>query len=104
MLFLGYRSDKFVHDFIATKRLGVKTKLVIDPIMMQLAQNITRPLLNLALKVKLFCGGVQYFENFTLCNLDNFEVILGNTFLDAYEIDIPHNEGRLKSMPNVALS
>jgi hypothetical protein len=69
---------------------------MIDPIMMQLAQSIARPLLNVALRVKLFCEGVQYFENFTMRDLDNFDVIIGNTILDAYEVDILHNGGRLK--------
>ncbi len=27
-------------------------------------------------------------ENFTLCDLNNFDAFLGNTFLDAYKIDI----------------
>jgi hypothetical protein len=35
--------------------------------------------------VELFIRGVRLFENFTLYNLDIFEAILGNTFLDAYE-------------------
>jgi hypothetical protein len=28
-----------------------------------------------------------------MCALDNFDVIPRNTFLDAYKIDILHNEG-----------
>ncbi len=31
-------------------------------------------------------------ENFTLCDLDNFDSILGNIFLNAYGIDIFCNE------------
>lgn len=31
-------------------------------------------------------------ENFTLCDLNNFDSILGNIFLDAYGIDIFCNE------------
>jgi hypothetical protein len=31
-----------------------------------------------------------------LCDLDNFDVILKNTFWDAYEVDIFHNKGRLR--------
>ncbi len=48
------------------------------------------------LRVELFCRGVLFFENFTLCALDNFDVIPGNTFLDAYKIDIFHSEGKLR--------
>jgi hypothetical protein len=61
-----------------------------------LARSIARPSFSVALKVKLFCGGIQFFENFTLCDLDNFDVIIGNTFLDVYEVDILHNGGRLR--------
>jgi hypothetical protein len=45
-----------------------------NPIMVQLAQGIGKPLLNVMLGVKLFCEGVHFFENFTLCDLDNFDV------------------------------
>jgi hypothetical protein len=52
------------------------------------------------LRIKLFCRGVQFFENFTLCDLDNSNVIIGNTFLDAYKINILHNRGKLKVHAN----
>jgi hypothetical protein len=61
-----------------------------------LAQGIVRPLFNVALRIKLFCKGVQFLKNLALCDLDNFDVIIGNTFLDAYEVYILHNGGRLK--------
>jgi hypothetical protein len=38
--------------------------------------------------VKLFSWGVHFVENFTLCDLDHFDSILGNIFLDAYGIDV----------------
>jgi hypothetical protein len=60
------------------------------------SQGIIKALLKVALKVKLFCMGVQFFENFTLCDLNNFDVILGNTFLDAYEVTILCNGHKLK--------
>jgi len=109
LLKLNYKiDDKLVYFFLgsrvtnsfmtpqATKQFGIKTKLVADPIMVQLAQGIARSLLNVVLRVKLFCGGVQFFENFTLCDLNNFDVILGNTFLDAYEVDILCSKSKLK--------
>jgi len=71
-----------------TKRLGIKTKLVVDPIIVHLAQNIIKPSFNVTLGVELFCRGVQLFENFTLCDLNYFDIILRNTFLDAYEVNI----------------
>jgi hypothetical protein len=67
-----------------------------------LAQGITRPLLNITLNVRLFCGGIQFFENFTLCDLNKFDVILGNTCLDAYKVDILCNENKLKIWAKVS--
>jgi hypothetical protein len=64
--------------------------------MVQLAQGIIRPLFNVTLGVKLFRGRVQFFENFTLWDLDNFDVIIGNAFLDAYEVDILCSKSKLK--------
>jgi hypothetical protein len=61
-----------------------------------LTQGIVRPSFNVVLRVNLFCGGIYFLKNFTLCDLDNFNVIIGNTFLDAYKINILHNEGRLR--------
>jgi hypothetical protein len=64
--------------------------------MIQLAQCITRPSFSVTLSVELFYGGVQFFENFTLCDLNNFDEIIRKTFLDAYKIDIHHNGSKLK--------
>jgi len=79
-----------------TKRLGIKTKLVVDPIIVHLAQNIVKPSFNVTLGVELFCRGVQLFENFTLCDLNYFDIILRNTFLDAYEVNIFCNQNKVK--------
>jgi hypothetical protein len=51
--------------------------------------------------VKLFCGGVQFFENFTLCDLDKIDVILRNTFLDAYKVNILCNGSKLRDYAKV---
>ncbi len=69
---------------------------MVDPIMVPLAQGIVKPSLNVTLSVKLFCGRVQFFENFTLCDLDKFDEIIRNTFLDAYKVDIFHSGSKLK--------
>jgi len=62
----------------------------------QLTQGIARPLLSVRLSVGLFCKGIQFLKAFTLCDLDNFDVIFENTFLDAYKINIFHNKSKLK--------
>ncbi len=79
-----------------TKQFGVKVELMENPIMVQLAQGIARPSLNAVLSVTLFCRRVWFFENFTLCDLNNFNVIVRNTFLDAYEVDILCSGGKLR--------
>jgi hypothetical protein len=51
-------------------RLTIKTKLMAYPIIVHLAQVIARPSLNVMVGVGLFCRGVQFFENFTMCDLE----------------------------------
>jgi hypothetical protein len=51
--------------------------------------------------VELFCKGVHFFENFTMCALNNFDVILENIVLDAYEVDDLHNISKLKIQAKV---
>ncbi len=75
MLIFGFNNKKFIHDFVNGKAIGVKTELMVDPITLPLEQNVGRPSLKVVLGVKLFHKGVQLFENFTLCDLDNFDVI-----------------------------
>jgi hypothetical protein len=64
------------------------------------SQGIVKALLKVALKIKLFCMGIQFFENFAMCDLNNFGIIIGNTFLDAYEAAILCNGGKLKVYAN----
>jgi hypothetical protein len=46
--------------------------------------------------IKLFCNGIQLFNNFTLCDLNSFDAILRNTFLDACEVDILCNGNNVR--------
>jgi len=95
--FLDLRVTNSLMTLQVVERLEFKIILLIDPIMVHLAQGISRPLFGVLLDVKMFCfRGVQFFENFTLCELNNFDVILMNTFLDVYEVDIFHNRSKVK--------
>jgi len=76
--------------------LGIKTKLVANPITLHLAQRIVKPSFNITIGVKLFCEGFQFLENFTLRDLDKFHVIVLNTFLDAYKVNIFRKGGKMK--------
>jgi hypothetical protein len=48
-----------------------------------------------------FAKEFNFFENFILYALNNFDVILKNTFLDAYEVDDLHNRSKLKIQAKV---
>jgi len=76
--------------------LGVKTKLVANPIIVHLAQGIVKPSFNVTIGLKLFCKGFQFLENFTPYDLDNFHVIVLNTFLDVYKVNIFHKGSKIK--------
>ncbi len=54
----GFKNNKFIHEPIGSEAIGIKTKLVANPIMVKLAQNIARPLLSVVLGVELFCDRV----------------------------------------------
>lgn len=68
--------------------MEVKIELMVDPIIVHFSQGIPRPSLSVAISVELFCRGLQFFENFTLCDLDNFDVIIGNTVMFTYKVNI----------------
>jgi hypothetical protein len=68
---------------------------------MHLVEGIARPSLSIMIGVKLSCKGVQFFENFTLCDLNNFDVILGNIFLDVYKVDILYNKNKVRAHAKV---
>lgn len=93
---LDSRATNLFITLQVVERLEIKTKLMVDPITMHLAQGISRPSFIVALSVELFCRGIQFFENFTLCDLDNFDVILRNMFLDVYEINIFYNGNKVR--------
>jgi hypothetical protein len=43
------------------------------------------------------CGGFKFEENFKMCELDDFEAILGNFFLDAYHVDVLKSNFKFKN-------
>ncbi len=97
MLFFRFKSDKFIHDFTSSGMIRSQDHITNKPHNGALAQGISRPLFGVLLDVKMFClREVQFFENFTLCELNNFDVILRNTFLDVYEVDIFHNKSKVR--------
>ncbi len=60
------------HESEASNLLKLNSKIYDELVYCLLdSQGIVKALLEVALKVKLFCMGVQFFENFTLCDLNN---------------------------------
>jgi len=81
------------------EQLEVKIILLTNPIMVHLAQGIFKSSLGVMLNVNMFClKGVQFFESFTLCELNNF---MKNTFLDIYEIHLFHNKSKVRVHANI---
>jgi hypothetical protein len=76
--------------------LGVKIELVVDSILVHLAQGVMKFAPKVVLGVKLLNVRIFFFEKFILCDLGSFDAILGNTFLDAYKVDIFHNGNKVK--------
>jgi hypothetical protein len=89
VLFFRFKSNEFIHDFASNGVLGIKIELILDPIMVQLVKGIAKLSFNVTLGVGMFCGGVQSFEDFTLCDLDKFDVIVGNTFFECLQSKHP---------------
>jgi len=88
----------------AVQQFRVKIELMEDPITVQLAQGIARPSLNIMSSLKPFCKGIPFFKNFTVCDLNNFDIIIRNTFLNAYKVNILRSGAKLKIRVKCGLS
>lgn len=48
-----------------------------------------REITNLVIKdLKFKCGNIRFQEDFTLCNLNGVDVVIGNTILNFYQIEV----------------
>ncbi len=74
----------------AALRLGLKATKVAKPIQVWLTQWDVTPTKEVMFGIKLFCSGMKFKEDFMIIALNGFDVILGNTFLDAYHINMSH--------------
>jgi hypothetical protein len=72
----------------AVKRLKWEAAKVAKPIKVHLAQGAVTPASKVVLGAILECNKAKFVENFMVCALDGMEAILGNTFLDAYRVDV----------------
>ncbi len=96
MLFIQSKSNKLIHDSANNKVTQNQDQISGKSHNRAFGTKIVKPSHNVVLGVELFYTGVQLLENFTLCDLNYFDIILGNTFLDAYEIDILYDGNKVK--------
>jgi len=80
----------------AIKRLGWEATKVAKPIKVHLTQGVMTPISEVVLGIVLECSKAKFVENFTICALDGMEAILGNTFLNAYCVDVLRSGFKLK--------
>jgi hypothetical protein len=72
VLSFGFKNDQFVHDFASDITIGNQNRISGRPHNNAFGtRHIVKPSFSVVLGVKLFCGGVQIFEDFTLCDLNN---------------------------------
>jgi clan AA aspartic protease (TIGR02281 family) len=79
------------HSFMSpklAKELGLPTKEVSKPINVPFAKGERHQAKEVALDVTLRNGVWEFVENFTLCEMDEVDVILGDTFLESHAMDV----------------
>ena len=91
------------HSFISPRlamELGLQLKESSKPIKVQFAKGKPHKTSKVATNVEVKCGKFTFVEDFTVCEMDGIDLILGNTFLDTYGIDIRRRPS-LKVVANV---
>ena len=79
------------HSFIspeAAKRMGLPLSKASKPIQVRFARGKPHQTCLVATGVEVKCQNFTFVENFTVCEMDGIDLILGNTFLDTYGVDI----------------
>lgn len=91
------------HSFVSPRlvmELGLQLKESSKPIKVQFAKGKPHKTSKVATSVEVKCGKFTFVEDFTVCEMDGVDLILGNTFLDTYAIDIRRRPS-LKVVANV---
>jgi len=68
--------------------LDLQFKESSKPIKVQFAKGKPHETRKVATNVEVKCGEFTFVEDFTVCEMDGIDLILGNTFLDTYKVDI----------------
>ncbi|KAL3688559.1 hypothetical protein R1sor_014868 [Riccia sorocarpa] len=87
------------HSFISpevVRKTGLAVTKTARPITVRFAQGKTASLTEVATGVKVDCGkGLILEEDFTVCDADGLDAILGNTLLDRFEMELKRKPLRL---------
>lgn len=91
------------HSFVSPRlamELGLQMRESSKPIKVQFAKGKPHKTSKVATNVEVKCGKFTFVEDFTVCEMDGVDLILGNTFLDTYGVDIRRRPS-LKVVANV---
>ena len=86
------------HSFMSpklAKELGLLTQKAGKPINVRFAKGEPHETKELALHVTLKSGALEFVENFTLCEMDEVDLILGDTFFETHTVDVRRKPVRL---------
>lgn len=86
------------HSFMSPKlarELGLPLQKASKPINVRFAKGEPHKTEEVALQVTLRCGTLEFVENFTLCEMDEVDLILGDTFFEAHTVDVRRKPARL---------
>jgi hypothetical protein len=75
--------------------LGLLTGRVGKPINVRFAKGEPHETNEVALNVNLKCGTLEFTKNFTLCEMDEVDLILGDTFFETHTVDVRRKPIRL---------
>ena len=86
------------HSFMSPKlarELGLPTRRAGKPINVRFAKGEPHETKEVALHVNLKSGALEFVESFTLCEMDEVDLILGDTFFEAHTVDVRRKPVRL---------
>ena len=90
------------HSFVspeAAKKMGLHFSKASKPIEVRFAKGKPHQTCLVAMGVEVKCQNFTFVENFTVCEMDGIDLILGNTFFDTYGVDIRRRPLRVVANP-----
>ena len=86
------------HSFMSpklAKELGLPTRRTGKPINARFAKDEPHETKEVALNMTLKCGTLEFVESFTLCEMDEVDLILGDTFFETHTVGVRRKPVRL---------